>query len=120
MIKESGINITKAAFLRLLKAVLNIIPQQGACGISSIPVCLSLSHGRYLSAHRLFKGRYPHCGRDECMDRMSWVTVSEQDLYDGTMEQDVIDGVRDIINRLEEKPKLRFDFSKLCSPFCRL
>ncbi len=27
----------------------------------------------------------------------------EQDLYDGTMEQDVIDGVRDIINRLEEK-----------------
>ena len=39
------------------------------------------------------------------MDRMSWVTVSEQDLYDGTMEQDVIDGVRDIINRLEEKPK---------------
>ena len=39
------------------------------------------------------------------MDRMSWVTVSEQDLYDGTMEQDVIDGVSDIINRLEEKPK---------------
>lgn len=39
------------------------------------------------------------------MDRMSWVTVSEQDLYDGTMEQDVIDGVRDIINRLEKKPK---------------
>lgn len=36
---------------------------------------------------------------------MSWVTVSEQDLYDGTMEQDVIDGVRNIINRLEEKPK---------------
>lgn len=33
------------------------------------------------------------------------MTVSEQDLYDGTMEQDVIDGVRDIINRLEEKPK---------------
>lgn len=52
MIKESGINITKAAFPRLLKAVLNIIHPQGACGISSIPVCLSLSHGRYLSAHR--------------------------------------------------------------------
>ncbi len=44
MIKESGINITKA--------VLNIILPQGACGISSIPVCLSLSHVRYLSAHR--------------------------------------------------------------------
>ena len=52
MIKESGINITKAAFLRHLKAVLNIIPPQGACGISSIQVCLSLSRGRYLSVHR--------------------------------------------------------------------
>lgn len=52
MIKESGINITKAAFPAPFESGLEYNPPQGECGISSIPVCLSLSQGRYLSAHR--------------------------------------------------------------------
>ena len=52
MIKESGINITKAAF-----------PAPFESGLEYNPP----TRGVWNIVHTgLFKGRYPHCGRDEC------------------------------------------------------
>ena len=38
------------------------------------------------------------------LDRMSWISVSEEDMFDGTLESDVIDGVCEIIQKLDAHP----------------
>lgn len=38
------------------------------------------------------------------LDRMSWISVSEEDMFDGTLESDIIDGVAEIIERLRFHP----------------
>ena len=37
-------------------------------------------------------------------ERMSWVSVEETDMFDGTLESDIIDGVTEILNKKKKKP----------------
>lgn len=106
MIKESGINIRKAAFPAPFESGLEYNPPtRGVWNIVHTGMLIPESRQIFVCAQGCLRGVILTAAEMNAMDRMSWVTVSEQDLYDGTMEQDVIDGVRDIINRLEEKPK---------------
>ena len=106
MIKESGINITKAAFPVPFESGLEYNPPtRGVWNIVHTGMLIPESRQIFVCAQGCLRGVILTAAEMNAMDRMSWVTVSEQDLYDGTMEQDVIDGVRDIINRLDEKPK---------------
>lgn len=38
------------------------------------------------------------------LDRLSWISVSEEDMFDGTLESDIIDGVCEIIEKLGHRP----------------
>ena len=38
------------------------------------------------------------------LDRLSWISVSEEDMFDGTLESDIIDGVCEIIEKLQKHP----------------
>lgn len=38
------------------------------------------------------------------LDRLSWISVSEEDMFDGTLESDIIDGVCEIIEKLGKHP----------------
>ena len=38
------------------------------------------------------------------LDRLSWISVSESDMFDGTLESNIVDGVRDIIAKLGKHP----------------
>lgn len=38
------------------------------------------------------------------LERMSWISVSESDMFDGTLESDVIDGVCEILSKLDRRP----------------
>lgn len=106
MTKESGINITKAVFPAPFESGLEYNPPtRGVWNIVHTGMLIPESRQIFVCAQGCLRGVILTAAEMNAMDRMSWVTVSEQDLYDGTMEQDVIDGVRDIINRLEEKPK---------------
>ena len=65
MIKESGINITKAAaFPAPFESGLEYNPHKGACGNIDHTGMLIPECSRCLSAWAVW-GRYPHCGRDE-------------------------------------------------------
>ena len=106
MTKESGINITKAVFPAPFESGLEYNPPtRGVWNIVHTGMLIPESRQIFVCAQGCLRGVILTAAEMNAMDRMSWVTVSEQDLYDGTMEQDVIDGVRDIINRLDEKPK---------------
>ena len=103
MTKESGINITKAAFPAPFESGLEYNPPtRGVWNIVHTGMLIPESRQIFVCAQGCLRGVILTAAEMNAMDRMSWVTVSEQDLYDGT------------------KAKMRFDFSKLCSPFCRL
>ncbi|MBR6044258.1 MAG: hypothetical protein IKP47_01355 [Ruminococcus sp.] len=38
------------------------------------------------------------------LDRMSWISVSESDMFDGTLESDIVDGTAEIIHKLGRRP----------------
>ena len=38
------------------------------------------------------------------LDRLSWISVSEEDMFDGSLESDIIDGVCEIIEKLGHRP----------------
>lgn len=38
------------------------------------------------------------------LERMSWISVSEEDMFDGSIETDVIEGVTEIIGKLKKRP----------------
>ena len=60
MIKESGINITKAAFPAPFESGLEYNPPtRGVWNIVHTGMLIPESR-------QLPEGRYPHCGRDEC------------------------------------------------------
>ena len=66
MIKESGINITKAAFPAPFESGLEYNPPtRGVWNIVHTGMLIPESRQIFVCAG-LFKGRYPHCGRDEC------------------------------------------------------
>lgn len=106
MIKDNGINITKADFPAPFQSGLEYNPPtRGVWNIVHTGMLIPESRQIFVCAQGCLRGVILTAAEMNAMDRMSWVTVSEQDLYDGTMEQDVIDGVSDIIKRLDEKPK---------------
>lgn len=38
------------------------------------------------------------------LERLSWISVSEEDMFDGTLESDIVDGVCEIVEKLDKKP----------------
>ena len=38
------------------------------------------------------------------LDRLSWISVSEEDMFDGSLESDIVDGVCEIIEKLGRRP----------------
>lgn len=39
------------------------------------------------------------------LDRLSWISVSESDMFDGSLESNIIEGVTEIIEKLDKKPR---------------
>lgn len=67
MIKESGINITKAAFPVPFESGLEYNPPtRGVWNIVHTGMLIPESRQIFVCAQGCLMGRYPHCGRDEC------------------------------------------------------
>lgn len=78
-------------------------PTRGVWNIVHTGMLIPRSRQIFVCARGCLRGVILTAAEMNAADRMSWVALSERDLFDGTMEQDVIDGVTDIIKRLCDK-----------------
>lgn len=81
-------------------------PARGMWNIVHTGMLLPGAHQVYACAQGCLRGVILTAAEMNALDRMSWIAVSEQDLFDGTLEQSIIDGTAEIIGRLPERPRV--------------
>ncbi len=80
-------------------------PARGGWNIVHTGMLIPEAHQIFACAQGCLRGVILTAAEMNVPDRMSWISVSEEDMFDGTLESDIIDGVSDILERMSEKPR---------------
>ncbi len=105
-VKAMTIPIKDAAFPAPFPSVLEYnAPVRGPWNIVNTGMLVPQSHQVFVCAQGCLRGVILTAAEMNAMDRMSWVTVDEDDLVDGTMEQDIVDGTERILRRMGTLPR---------------
>ncbi|MBR7139646.1 MAG: nitrogenase [Lentisphaeria bacterium] len=79
-------------------------PARGMWNIVHTGMLLPEAHQIFVCARGCLRGVILTAAEMNAMDRMSWVGIEENDFFDSSMEENVIEGVTDILNKLSGKP----------------
>ena len=80
-------------------------PARGVWNIVHTGMLIPESHQVYVCAQGCLRGVILTAAEMNEMKRMSWVALRESDMWNGEMENRVIDGTSHIVDQLEEKPR---------------
>jgi len=83
-------------------------PARGTWNIVHTNMLVPESHQVYICAAGCLRGVVLTAAEMGAMDRFSSILVEEHNLMDGSMENLIIDGVGDILDRLPRRPKVMF------------
>ena len=105
-IEAFALPIANAAFPQPFISELEFnAPARGMWNIVHTGMLIPRSHQIFVCAQGCLRGVILTAAEMNAMHRMSFVTVEEQDLFNGTLESNVIDGVSNILNDMAEKPR---------------
>ena len=79
-------------------------PARGMWNIVHTGMLIPGAHQIFACAQGCLRGVILTAAEMFALDRLSWISVSEEDMFDGTLESDIIDGVCDILNKLGKRP----------------
>ncbi len=80
-------------------------PARGVWNIVHTGMLIPEAHQIFVCARGCLRGVILTAAEMHAADRLSWVSVEEENMYDGTLESDVVDGVSEIIDGLEKRPR---------------
>ena len=80
-------------------------PARGVWNIVHMGMLVPDAHQVYICAQGCLRGVALTVAETDQMDRLSWVSLSEEDMFDGTLESDVVDGVSEVIEKLPYRPR---------------
>ncbi len=80
-------------------------PARGVWNIVHTGMLIPEAHQIFCCAYGCLRGVILTAAEMNAIDRLSWISVSESDMFDGTLESNMIEGVCDIIERLGKKPR---------------
>lgn len=80
-------------------------PARGPWNIVHTGMLIPQSHQIFVCAQGCLRGVILTAAEMNAQNRMSWVSVCENDMFDGTMESDIIDGTADILKRMDTRPR---------------
>lgn len=81
-------------------------PARGVWNIVHTGMLIPEAHQIFACAQGCLRGVILTAAEMNAIDRLSWISVSEEDMFDGTLESDIVDGVSEIIEKLEDRPRL--------------
>lgn len=81
-------------------------PVRGMWNIVHTGMLVPGAHQIFACAQGCLRGVILTAAEMNALERLSWISVSEQDMYDGTLEQDIIDGCAEILHKLPEMPRV--------------
>ncbi len=80
-------------------------PARGPWNIVHTGMLIPESHQIFVCAQGCLRGVILTAAEMNAMPRMSWVSVTENDMFNGKMEQNIIDGTADVLRKLPRLPK---------------
>ena len=80
-------------------------PARGPWNIVHTGMLMPESHQVFACAQGCLRGVILTAAEMEAMDRMSWISVDRNDLFDGSLERNIVDGTADILRKLSRKPR---------------
>lgn len=104
--KTLGIRLAEAQYPSPFRSGLEYNPPaRGVWNIVHTGMLLPQSHQIFVCAQGCLRGVILTAAEMNALDRMSWVCVEEDDMFDGTMERDIIDGAAEILGKLTYTPR---------------
>lgn len=86
-------------------------PSRGGWTIAHTPMIIPGSHMIYIGASACLRGVVLSAAEYEGLDRFSMVLIEEKDILSGNMEELFIEGVTDILNKLDHRPTCVLPFT---------
>ena len=80
-------------------------PARGPWNIVHTGMLIPESHQVFACAQGCLRGVILTAAEMIAMDRMSWISVIPDDLFDGSLERNIVDGTAEIVRKLPEKPR---------------
>ena len=80
-------------------------PARGPWNIVHTGMLVPESHQVFACAQGCLRGVILTAAEMLAMDRMSWISVDRNDLFDGSLERNIVDGTAEIIRKLPKKPR---------------
>jgi len=80
-------------------------PARGPWNIVHTGMLIPESHHVFACAQGCLRGVVLTAAEMLAMDRMSWISVDKSDLFDGSLERNIVDGTAEIIRKLPKKPR---------------
>ncbi len=80
-------------------------PARGVWNIVHMGLLVPEGHQVYVCAQGCLRGVALTVAETDDMERLSWVSLLEEDMFDGTLESDVVDGVAEVIEKLPYRPR---------------
>lgn len=100
-----SISISRAAFPSPFSSVLEFsAPARGTWTIVHVGMLMPQAHEIFVCAASCLRGVVLSAAEMNLMDRFSTVAIEEHNVLDGDMEELIIEGVTDILNRLPKLP----------------
>lgn len=79
-------------------------PARGVWNIVHMGMLIPQSHQIYFCAQGCLRGVVQTTAEMNAMDRLSWAYLCDEDYADGSMEQNIIDSMSEVIRLMPEKP----------------
>lgn len=86
-------------------------PSRGSWTIAHTPMIIPGAYMIYIGASSCLRGVVLSAAEYEGMDRFSMVLIEEKDILSGDMEELFIDGITDILNKLDRRPSCVLPFT---------
>lgn len=104
---EACVKISQADFPSPFRCGLEFNPPaRGPWNIVHTGMLIPESHQIYVCAQGCLRGVILTAAEMNAMDRMSWVSLQETDMFDGSIDENIVQGTADILHKMELKRKL--------------
>lgn len=105
--EDTGVCVKDASFPTPFSSQLEYnAPARGPWNIVHTSMLLPESHQIYVCAEGCLRGVIMTAAEMNAMDRMSWVAVKERELIDGGMDEQIVEGVTDILHKMDMLPRV--------------
>jgi len=92
-------------------------PSRGHWTVAHTPILIPDSYMVYLCASACMRGVALSVLEYDGMDRFSMIMLDDKDIYEGKLEQVMIDGICEVIDRLEKHPPIMMVFTSCIHHF---